>query len=200
MHPNSGSRPQSPYILAGNHQAALGDREDERHHGRGGHAGVGAVAGVVAVGLVVEAAVGALGHREPPAIGVHQLAEAVGIECSRRAPCRPFPSQANRGYRGSSADAGRSPWREPALARGRRIGVGTKKVGDARGAGSAHVGPAVRTAADLVAVPDVPVLPRPLLKELVGGVVIRSRSILIPQRCISEYAKAPWPVSMAIGP
>lgn len=59
------------------------DDKDECHDTRGCFVGFGIVACVVAVGLVVERAVATLSHRQPPAIGNHSFAKAVGVDvCS----------------------------------------------------------------------------------------------------------------------
>ncbi len=66
------------------HQTVLWNRKYERGTHRGRHAGVRAVTGIVAVGLVIEASVRTLGKGEPPAVGIHQFAEVRGFDIGRQ--------------------------------------------------------------------------------------------------------------------
>lgn len=67
-------------LRARDDQTSLGDCKDKGHHAGGRQPRVIPVLQVVAVRLATEDAVGALGQREPPAVRVQQLAEALGID------------------------------------------------------------------------------------------------------------------------
>ena len=72
-------------LFAGDDKTLLWDCEDERDDRRRCHARFGIIASIVTIGLVVETAVVALSHCEPPAIGIHEFAKTLWINI--RAEC-----------------------------------------------------------------------------------------------------------------